>query len=185
MTIDTDFIIKRQQAHKLASKFFVLLGQPERYNNTTISDIWDLEMLHVLKQPGITFDYAVKVLVWAFTNPFWSARLHIAKNFAENIDAICDAYDGNNRSRRLEEKGNCVCPTINGTRVDPDTDFLLPFDWKCPKHGKGGTSSCTGSYVEWVNKPEGITKEQWYEQRKRQRGSKGSSKSSNNTKTTV
>lgn len=168
MTVDIDFEAKRKQSRRLAGIFFVLVGKPARYDNTVIADTWALEFQHCLSESGMTLDYVEKVLRWAFTDPFWSMRLHIAKNFKDNLQVVCDAYDGAARAQKLSAADSCVCPTIDGQRFHPDTGYLLPFDWLCPKHGEGGKHSVVGTYnISWVNRPGCITRKEWNEQQKR------------------
>jgi hypothetical protein len=99
--------------------------------------MWDLEMLHVLKQPGINFDRAVVLLEWVFSDPFWSSRMHIAKHFAENIDAIRDAYDAAQRAAKLTEKieKKCLCIRNDEGLVISDAQGPI-YDYDCPLHGK-------------------------------------------------
>jgi len=168
MTLDTDFTKRRRSAANLASKFWNLLGRPEKYQTDAIVELWTQEFVHVLNQRGATEEYIKEVLVWAFASSFWIRRIYIAKHVSDNWDSISDAYEADRRGRRLEELDSCLCPTINGERIDPRTDTVLPFDWKCPKHGPKGKFSMVGQYsIIWVNKPGEITREQWYEQRKR------------------
>jgi hypothetical protein len=156
--------LTRVQASKKLLTLFMDLKGPEfrqRYiRKNEIMAEWQGVFGEILDQTvrdGVSWSKLVAAMRWALAGrgaDFWPGALQRPQNLKDNLDKILDGYESDLAVEQHKEGSDCTCKKIDGDRYHPETGDMLPCDWKCPKHGKGGSASMVGMFnVEWFNTP--------------------------------
>lgn len=154
---------RRDLAKQLLGLFFKLKGSEfrDRYlHKDVIVQEWIAvfeDIIVQLQEDKVSVDKFAKALEFGLAgkgSDWWPDTFRRPRNVKEHLDTLLDAYESSLAIERRTTESGCTCQKINGDRCHPETGHLLPCDWKCPQHGKGGTATMVGRHnIEWFNLP--------------------------------